>query len=98
MTLSLSLATFLPTKFFFRLDFLQHHVYIRHRRDYDKQKTVVVIQASLIREMHKYANVANASQRLVTYVQVRFTVKAEPSPESHQQGNFTFVRGFDIKI
>jgi len=29
----------------------------------------------LIRETHKYANVANASQRLATYVQVRFTIK-----------------------
>ena len=24
-------------------DFLQHHVHIRHRRDYDKQKAVVVV-------------------------------------------------------
>jgi len=41
MTLSLSLATFCrPNSFAF--DFLQHHVHIRHRRDYDKQKAVVL--------------------------------------------------------
>jgi len=33
----------LSTKFFFRIHFLQHHVHIRHRRDYDKQKAVVVV-------------------------------------------------------
>ena len=38
---------------------------IRHRRDYDKQKAVVVVQASLIPETHEYANVANASQRFM---------------------------------
>jgi len=42
MTLSLSLATFCrPNSLAFH--FLQHHVHIRHRRDYDKQKAVVVV-------------------------------------------------------
>jgi len=49
---------------FLAIDFLQHHVHISHRMDYDKQKAGVVVQASLIRETHEYANVANASQRL----------------------------------
>jgi len=64
MTLSLSLATFCRPHPSFAFDFLQHHVHIRHRRDYDKQKAVVVVQASLMREMHEHANIANASQRL----------------------------------
>jgi len=41
MTLSLSLATFCRPNSF-ALDFLQHHVHIRHSRDYDEQKAVVV--------------------------------------------------------
>jgi len=36
MTLSLSLATFFRPNSFFAFDFLQHHVHIRHRRDYGK--------------------------------------------------------------
>ena len=43
MTLSLSLATFCRPNSFLAFDFLQHHVHIRHRRDYDKQKAVVVV-------------------------------------------------------
>jgi len=62
--LSLSLAKVCRPNSSFAFDFLQHHVHIRHTRDYDKQKVVVVVQASLIRETHEYANVANASQRL----------------------------------
>jgi len=40
-----------------------------HKRNYDKQKAIVVVEASLILglpitwEMQGYANVANASQR-----------------------------------
>ena len=64
MTFSLPLATFCRPNSSFAFDFLQHHVYIRHRRDYDKQKAVVVVYASLIQETHEYANAANASQRL----------------------------------
>jgi len=64
MTLSVSLATICRPNSSFAFDFLQHHVHIGHRRDYDKQKAVVVAQASLIWEMHEYANVVNASQRL----------------------------------
>jgi len=64
MTLSLSLATFCRPNSSFAFDFLQHHAHIRHRRDYDKQKEVVVVYASLMRETHDYTNVANASQRL----------------------------------
>jgi len=41
MTLSLSLAKFCQPNSSFAFDFLPHHVYIRHRRDYDKQKVVV---------------------------------------------------------
>ena len=33
----------LPTKFFFRIRFLQNHVHIRYRRDHDKQNAVVVV-------------------------------------------------------
>jgi len=69
MTLSLSLATFCRTNSSFAFDFLQHHVHIRHRMDYDKQKAVVVVEVSLILglpikwDMQEYANVDNASQR-----------------------------------
>jgi len=69
MTLSLSFATFCRPNSSFALDFLQHHVHIRHSRDYDEQKGVVVVEASLIPglpikcEMQEYANVENASQR-----------------------------------
>ena len=68
MTLSLSLATFCRPNSSFAFDFLQHHVHIRYRRNYDSQKAVVV-EASLILglpvkwEMQGYATVANASQR-----------------------------------
>ena len=64
MTLNLSLGTFCRPNSSFAFDFLQHHVHIRHRRDYDKQKAVVVVQASLIRKTHEHANVTNAFQRL----------------------------------
>ena len=64
MTLSISLATFCRPNSSCAFDSLQHHLHIRHRRDYDKQKAVVVVWASLIREMHMYANVTDASQRL----------------------------------
>jgi len=43
MTLSLSLATFCRPNSSFAFKFLQHHVQIRHRRDYDEQKAVVVM-------------------------------------------------------
>jgi len=47
MALSLSLATFCrPNSLAF--DFLHHHVHIRHRRDYDKQKTVVVVSTFIL--------------------------------------------------
>jgi len=42
MTLCLSFTTFCRPNFFFAFDFLQHHVHIRHRRDYDKQKAVAI--------------------------------------------------------
>jgi len=43
MTLSLSLAKFNPPNSSFAFDFLQHHLHIRHRRDYDKTKAVAVV-------------------------------------------------------
>jgi len=43
MTLSLSLATFCRPNSFFAFDILQHHVHIRHRKGYDKQKALVVV-------------------------------------------------------
>jgi len=43
MTLSFSLATFNRQNSSFAFDFLQRHVHIRHRRDYDKQKAVVMV-------------------------------------------------------
>ena len=43
MTLSLSFATFCRQNSSFAVDFLQHHLHIRHMRDYDKQKAVVVV-------------------------------------------------------
>ena len=43
MALSISLATFCRPNSSFTFDFLQHHVHIRHSRDYDKQKTVVLV-------------------------------------------------------
>ena len=42
MTLSLSLATFCRPNSPFAIDFLQHHVHIHHKRDYDKQQAVVM--------------------------------------------------------
>jgi len=48
MTSSLSLAAYFSTKLSFHIVYsLQHHVHIRHRRVYDEQKAVVVVQASL---------------------------------------------------
>ena len=38
----------LSTNSSFAFDFLQHHVHICHKRNYDKQKAVVVVEASLI--------------------------------------------------
>jgi len=73
MTLSLSWATFLPTKLFFAFYSLQHHAYIRHRRDYDEQKAVVVVKHHY-RGYEKTRNVLvrrSISEALVTYVQVR---------------------------
>jgi len=52
MTLSVSLATFCRPNYSFAFDFFQHHVHIRHRWDYDQQKAVLVVQASLIRETY----------------------------------------------
>jgi len=46
MTFSPSLATFCRPNSSFTLDCLQQHVHIHNRRDYDKQKAVVVVQAS----------------------------------------------------
>jgi len=46
MTLSLSMATFCRPNFSFAFDFLQQHVHILHSRNYDKQKAVVVVEAS----------------------------------------------------
>jgi len=46
MTLRLSLAKFCRPSFSFAFDFLQHHVHIQRRRDYDKQKADVVVYAS----------------------------------------------------
>jgi len=43
MTLSLFLAAFFRPNSLFAFYSLQHHVHIRHRRDYDEQKAVVVI-------------------------------------------------------
>jgi len=63
MMLSLSLAMFCRPNSSFVFNFLQHHVHIRHRRNYDKQKAVAAMYASLIREIHEYANVVNESQR-----------------------------------
>jgi len=69
MTLSLSLATFCRPNSSFVFDFLQHHVQIRHKRNYNNQKAVVVEEASLTLalpikwEMQEYANVENGSQR-----------------------------------
>ena len=69
MTLNHSLATFCRANSSFAFDFLQYHVHIRHKRNYDKQKVVVVVEAPLILglpntwEMQGYANVANAFQR-----------------------------------
>jgi len=41
--LSLSLATFFQPNSLFTFYYLQHHMLIRHRRDYDEQKAVVVV-------------------------------------------------------
>jgi len=43
MTLSLALVTSCRPNSSLAFDFLQHHVHIRHRRDYYKQKAVVVM-------------------------------------------------------
>jgi len=44
MTLNLPLATFFFDQTFFSFCSLQHHVHIRHRRDYDGQKAAVVVK------------------------------------------------------
>ena len=63
MMLSLSLATFCRPNYSFAFDCLQHHVHIRHRRNYDKKDSCS--GASIINTgTHEYANVTNASQRL----------------------------------
>jgi len=46
MTFSPSLATLGKPNSSFAFYFLQHHVHICHRRDYDKQNAVVVVYAS----------------------------------------------------
>jgi len=46
MTLRLSLAKFCRPSSSFAFNFLQHDVHIHRRRDYDKQKEVVVMYAS----------------------------------------------------
>jgi len=46
MTLRLSLAKFCRLSSSFAFDFLQHNVYVHRRKDYDKQKAVVVVYAS----------------------------------------------------
>ena len=55
----------LSTKLSFTFDFLQHHLHIRHKRDYDEQKAVVLVkhhyQGCQLTGTHEYAN---ASQRL----------------------------------
>jgi len=43
MTVSLSLATFCRPNTYFAFSSLQYHVYIHQRRDYDKQKAIVVV-------------------------------------------------------
>jgi len=43
MTLSLSFATFFRPHYLFAFYYLQHHMHIRHRSDYDEQKAVVVV-------------------------------------------------------
>jgi len=43
MTLCLSLAAFCRPNSSLAFDLLQHHVLIRHRMDYDKQKAIVVV-------------------------------------------------------
>jgi len=47
MTLSLSLASFFRPNSLFTSYSLQYHVYIRSRKNYDEQKVVVVVRASL---------------------------------------------------
>jgi len=44
MKLSVSLATFCRPNSSFAFDFFQHHVHIRHRRDYDQHKPVAVVK------------------------------------------------------
>jgi len=44
MTLSFSLSTFCRPNYIFAFYSLQHHVHICHRRDYEKQKAVVVVK------------------------------------------------------
>jgi len=46
MMLSLSFAMFFQTNAFFTFISLPHHMHIRHR-NYDEQKAVVVVPASL---------------------------------------------------
>ena len=73
MTLSLPLAMFCRPNSSFAIDFLQHHVHIRHRRDYDKQKAVVEVKHAgnaRVRERRE-----RISKAWVTYVEVRLTIK-----------------------
>jgi len=44
MMLSLSLVTFCRPNSLFAFSSLQHHVNIVHRRDYDEQKAVVMVE------------------------------------------------------
>jgi len=73
MTLSLFLAAFFRPNSFFTFYCLQHHVHIRHRRDYDEQKAVVVVkhhyQGYLFNTKHA------SSEAQVTYVQMLLRIK-----------------------
>jgi len=74
MTLSLSLATFCRPNFSFAFDFLQYHVHIRYRKDYDKKGScsgVSIINTGNARVRERRECISEAS---VTYVQVRFTI------------------------
>jgi len=54
MTLSLSWATFFWPNPLFTFYSIQHHVHIRHRRDHDEKKAVVVVCVNIItRVMNK---------------------------------------------
>jgi len=75
LTFSLSLATFSRPNYSFAFDFLQHHVHIRHRRDFDKKGScsgASIISTGNVRVRERRECISEAS---VTYVQVPFTIK-----------------------